>query len=115
MKAKTSKAAAPIATPDPKYPVRAMIRAGTSHAMALQGKVFWWRPHYRVPGPMSAPYLSGPYFKSAPMLTIPTDEAKPWEQPAWPADLVIDPTEQQIADEQTKVAEVRRQAQEFFR
>jgi hypothetical protein len=91
--------------PNPDYPLRAMVRAGSRFAIAMQGRVFWWRPHrQRVSEPAWRKFLAGDHFKSLPGKYLGEDpDSKPWSWPAYPIELMFDPTEEQIAAELKKL------------
>lgn len=83
--------------PDPSFPIRGLVRVGGHHPRAMQGKVYWWRQKGAwEPGGAGFKSLPGNYMGEA-------QDAKPWSHFAYPVEIIIDPTDEQIAEENRKL------------
>jgi hypothetical protein len=97
--------AAGVKPPDAEFSLRGLVRAGSSLPVGMQGLVLWWKHKTQRPTfPANAKYLTGPGYKSLPGLYLGENpkDAKPWSWHAHLVDLILDPTDEQIADEKQK-------------
>lgn len=89
-------------SPHPDFPLRGLVRAGSSLPLPMQGYVFWWRVKaVRATYPEHRRWLRGYGYKSLPGNYLGED---PEKYPAWSwhanrVDLILDPTAEQVAEE----------------